>query len=303
MTEDNSTGGANNTGSTVIHLVKPFPSADPSSFAQRAHPSSLSPNIMADNLANHYRDNLGSMSLEVLKRHAIDLEMAMQAFERNSLPLTEHDRMEIAESLKLLNERIDELLPTEAANVEAHDYSIGARITQSWPIHLNRSTMRMHMHFCELLYSWNLSPFKRERGVATVDELAETEGLTRFYFHSKADAGNFIDHFGLEDFVTVEPSQTGTLNELTGRPFWFLHLTNKFDTREVHEFLGVYMSAINALKVIYDERRRAVTNDNGQIGFVTAEHFTSREVMELSRIRAAREKLGVGFKELNNGRE
>jgi hypothetical protein len=262
-------------------------------------PNSFSVNLIHPGKANWYAENIPSMNLAVLKNHAMDLENQLASFERGNLPLTQNDVIEINKCLTLLHTRIDELLPKAPALIETHDNVWGNRITSSWPSDLPESSMRMHMHFCELIYTWQMSPHRRETSTPTVDECAEAHGASRFIFSDKADAGNFIDAYDLEDFILVEVTRTGLSDSNTNKPFYFIELTNKFAHNAVHEFLAIYQSAINALTVIYDERRRAVSYDNGKYGYVTSAHFTTRETVELNRIRAAREVLGAGFRNIN----
>lgn len=254
--------------------------------------TSITPTI-TPTLSDWYAQAIPNMSLEVLKRHNVDLEAKLD-FVGNI------GREEIESALKLIHARIDELLPKTPADVETHDHFNGDRIAQNWPTELSREAMRVHMHFCELVYAWKLNPARTSHGDATVDEFAESNGISRFIFESRGDAGDFIDHFGLEDFITTWATKTGASHPVTERPFWYIELTNKFAPSDVHEFLGAYNSAIMALSVIYDERRRAVSIDDGKFGFVTADHFTARENIELNKITAARQKLGLGFRALNS---
>jgi hypothetical protein len=138
-----------------------------------------------------------------------------------------------------------------------------------------------------------LNPYRRaeSQGVATIDEYAEHLGLSRFAFLSKEAREDFLDYYGLTDFVVsrvdADPAPS------SDNPYWFVTLTNKFHPNDVRAFLDVYKSAMNTLAVIHDERERAIHNDGNKVGFITADHFNQRELTELVKIKAAREQLGA----------
>lgn len=241
-----------------------------------------------------YEGNVPLMPLNVLRQHHKDLENKLNS----SLPFSEVERLEITGCLKVLEKRMDELLPKLPAAIDAHDHFSGDRVKNNWPEELGRTSMTIHLHLCELIDVWRVSSQRSSTTEITVDEVAETRGRSVFVFGSKSDAGDFVDHFLLEDFLLVEPKATGFVGP-DDTVFFYIELTNKFHRDDVNNFLEVYNQAIMALTVIYEERRRALSVDNGKYGFVTASHFSARETIELNKISAARQKLGLGFKLLN----
>lgn len=230
-------------------------------------------------ITSWYQDNIPLMTLDVLKRHHLELET--------------YDDSDAKNALTLVAARIDELLPKLPGHAEVHANNVHTR----WPLHLPYQTYRIHIHLRELLYAWNLSPCNTGGRDSSVDEFAETEGITRFVFSGRSDPGNFMDFHGLNDFLVGEIEG---LSSPAGS-FFYLTLTNKFHEDDVNKFLGVYGRSINTLAIIYEERRRAVQMDGGKIGFITADHFTTREQIALNNLRAAREALGAGFKGGVNG--
>jgi hypothetical protein len=267
---------------------------------QVARPDSFTINVIGPGTAKRIAETCVTMPLDVLKRRALEFENQLAAWENGKLPLTANDRLEIAESLKALNKRIDELMPIVPASLGIGDNFSVEPVAERWPIELPTHTRQIHMHFRELVYAWQINPFRNTDSsqTVTVDEFAETSGISRFVFEDAQDAGNFIDHFALEDFVKVDATPTGSNHPTTGRPFFYIELTNKFAREDVAEFIEVYSSAIMALSVIHDERRRAISMDNGRYGFVTSDHFTARETLALCEIAGARIKLGAGYKSL-----
>lgn len=263
-------------------------------------PSAFTVGLVRPGTAKWFAEQAPVMPLDVLQRHAVDFKNQLEAADRGNLPLTQNDRMEIGQALNVLNGRIDELLPIAPAGLEISDSFSLERVSDRWPIELPATTRQVHMHWRELIFAWRISPFRESHGSEqiTVDEFAETSGISRFVFESKQDAGDFLDHFDLGDFVTARPTETGSVHSATGRPYFYIELTNKFPAENVKAFLEVYASAIMALTVIYDERRRAVSMDNGKFGYVTAHHFTARERIELDRIIFARQNLGTNFRQL-----
>lgn len=175
--------------------------------------------------------------------------------------------------------------PKTPASLNEHDQLAGYKSAQVWPSDANPHSLAMHYHFCELLGAWNLNPFKRIEsiGVAGVDEIAETNGVTLFNFVSSAAREDFLDFYGLDDFVVSKKDGA----------FYWVTLTNSFGTPEVTAFLDVYKSAMNSLANIEDERTRAIRNDGNKVGFICADHFNARELNELIKIRAAREALAT----------
>lgn len=260
-------------------------------------------NLIATGTAAWFEANVNSMSLTVLRRKYDDFEGQLIAYERGNLPLTKFDRMEICAAQRVIEERMDELLPKIPQSIDAHDKVTGCRSQNNWPQEFHRSTLIVHLHLCELLFAWRLRPEGKHADKVSVDEYAETLGRSRFIFGSKSDAGDFIDHYGLEDFVLTEPKATGqTESTPDGKSvtvFYFVEFTNKFHRDDVNDFIRAYNLHLLNLSVVYEERRRAVSIENGKFGYVHADHFSEREVHELNAIRAAREKLGVGFRLLN----
>lgn len=189
-------------------------------------------------------------------------------------------------------------VPTISADIVDHEVSQGFRSSKAWPPGgTTHHELLIHFHLCELIHGWNLNPYRRDSSTATVDEYAEHLGITRFAFMSKEAREDFLDYYGLTDFVVsrvdADPNQNNNQPESNNQPYWFITLTNKFHPASVRDFLDVYKSAMNTLAVIHDERERAIRNDGNKLGFITADHFTAREAAELTRIRAAREKLSA----------
>lgn len=238
-----------------------------------------------------YESHVPAMPLSVAKKHMLDLESTLTI----EHPEDEKYRTEIEAALKLVTNRVDDLLPKVPAPISQHDESIGNRVKMAWPDHLQRSTMYIHMHLCELLYAWNLNPYRIADERAIVDEHSETMGLTRFIFPTQGDANAFTNHYGIVDFLVNGQVERDT----EGYPCWVATFTNRFERDQVNAFLEIYNAAIMKLVVIHDERRRAVSMDNGKYGFITVDHFNQREAIELTRISAARELLGRGYKNLN----
>ena len=183
-------------------------------------------------------------------------------------------------------------VPTISADISDHEVSQGFRSSNAWPPsddkHDSHSELLIHFHLCELIHGWNLNPYRRDTSTATIDEYAEHLGLSRFAFLSKEAREDFVDYYGLTDFVTSRVDPASGADQ-----YFYLTLTNKFHPNAVRDFLTTYKSAMNALAVIHDERERAIHNDGNKVGFITADHFTSRELTELTKVRAAREKLGA----------
>lgn len=242
-----------------------------------------------------YEGNVPFMTLNVLRQHHKDLESKLNS----GLQFSEAERLEIAKCLLILEKRMDELLPKIPAAIDVHDRLSGDRVKKNWPDELSRTSMVVHLHLCELIDAWRVSSQRVSTTEITVDEVAETRGRSVFVFGSKSDAGDFIDHFLLEDFILVEPTATGFVGP-DDTVFFYIELTNKFYRNDVNDFMEVYNKAIMSLSVIYEERRRALSMDNGKYGFVTASHFNARETIELNKISGARQKLGLGFKLLND---
>lgn len=248
-------------------------------------------NLFPDH-ANWYRDNVGEMSISVLNRHQSDLDGKLALYERNLLPLTETDRMEITESIRVIAERLDEILPKVPAAIDEHDRNVGNRVHDNWPEYLQKSTLQVHLHFCELIDSWRIHHKRRFTGHVGVNEAAEVKGESAFDFDSNEDLRDFLDNYQLDDFVVTRTSYQSVNNKTS----YYLVLSNKFTAEEVNKFLDVYKSSVARLSTIYGERRRAVNVDGGRIGFIVVDHFATREVMEMERINAARTILGAGAK-------
>lgn len=184
------------------------------------------------------------------------------------------------------------LRPTVSASIDDHDTLSGCKTSGNWPREANPLSLRMHFHFVELLEAWNLNPFKRnnDMATATVDEYAETKGVSRFVFVTKESLEDFLDFYGLDDFVIHKGE---TIDTPDGSTYWCVHLANSFGKPEAESFLTTYRSAMNTLSAIHDERERAIQTDGGKIGFICVDHFAARETHELMRIRKAREILGA----------
>lgn len=187
------------------------------------------------------------------------------------------------------------------AQITDHDEMAGFPASKAWPSDSSEHSLRLHLHFCELIHAWNLSPYRREAQrsqVASVNQEAETRGESQFSFVSLADRTAFVKHFGLDDFVS------DTFDPKSGEPgvepfteishFYLLTLNNKLGRLEINAFFRTYQNAMNNLSIIETERRRAISNDGNRVGFITSEHFAGREMFELSRIRTARVQLGAG---------
>lgn len=201
------------------------------------------------------------------------------------------ERAEIKAVLEIIEKRLDEITPTKAAQIDDHDRLTGYRSSSNWPTYLHANTLQMHWHWCELLEAWNLNPFKRQEsfGTATVDESAEAEGITRFVFPSRENRNDFLEAYNLEDFIRhlYDPHSEGDVFALV--------LVNNFDKVDAAEFLNILKHATNQLAIIHDERMRAIRNDGGRIGFITADHFNKREAHEMTRITQARNMLGAKY--------
>lgn len=176
------------------------------------------------------------------------------------------------------------------AQITDHDMSTGFKSHGNWPVDCDSHRLKLHLHFRELVEAWKVNPYRREHTTCTVDELAESKGMSRFVFCSKESRDDFIIYYDLHDFVlrTIDPGPKGA--------FYWLELENKFTPNEVNKFLEVYNSAMNNLAAIEAERRNAIHVDGEKVGLVTTDHFTQRECYELDRIRRARSHMGMGAK-------
>lgn len=263
-------------------------------------PRSEYPNAFAQHLfgglSNWYRANVHEMVPDVLKRHRIELEGKMALYQKHLLPLTEQDRMEIVEAIATIEARLDEVLPKVPAAIDEHDHNIGDRAKLNWPVHLQPSTLKVHLHFCELIDSWRINSRRRFGSFVGVNETAEHEGVSGFNFDSEADLADFLAHYQLNDFVVNRAKYEVPISYEETRTTHYLTLSNKFTAAEVNGFLDVYKSAVNGLAIIHDERRRATNVDGGRIGFLAVDHFNYRETVELDRITAARSILGAGLR-------
>jgi hypothetical protein len=247
-------------------------------------------------LVERITEHVHQMTPQVLRRHYVEYERMIELADQNVMMLTESDRVEIAGAMKLIEDRLDEIIPKMAADIADHDRLSGYKTSLNWPDELPTHTKHIHFHFVELLEAWNLNPFKRDMTVSTVDEYAETHGETRFAFCSKESREDFLEFYGLDDFVVRRDDPVDEVDVYPNAnvsKFWLLTLTNKFGKPEVESFLTTYRSAMNTLVAIHDERERAIRNDGGKIGFLCVDHFAARETHELMRIRHAREMLGA----------
>jgi hypothetical protein len=237
--------------------------------------------------ASWYRDNVTQMPVKVLTRHQLDLEAKLALHEKGQFCLLEGSRMEIVEAIKVITERLDEILPKVPATIDEHDRNVGNRVHDNWPIHAQSTSLEMHLHFCELIDSWKLNPARRF--VSNVSVILESEhaGISAFGFNDSRDLGDFVVNYQLGDFV-VSVTASGTQNPNT------LVLSNRFTKEQVHPFLDVYKSVISRLASIHDERRRATNIDGGRVGFLSVDHFHTRETIELQRLMRARMELGLG---------
>lgn len=260
-----------------------------------ARPNNFPLNLIEPGKANWFEANMATMPIDVVRRHYVDYEQKLIAYENGQLPLSEADRLEIARIMAVLANHIDDALPVMAANIDDHDKLSGNRTREIWPAELPNSTMQMHFHWCELLHAFNLSVNRRSFATATVDEYAETMGTSRFVFTSKADRDDFIDRYNLSDFiveVTTNEHDAITLSE--NLPvFWWLTLANRFNPEKVTAFLNTYRSAMNTLAIVQEERNRALRNDGGKVGYILADHFSEREMNALTTIGKARQVLGA----------
>jgi hypothetical protein len=178
-------------------------------------------------------------------------------------------------------------IPLQPAQVDEHDNFRAIPTRSEWPANLAPSTLKLHLHFCELVDAWNLNPFRRDTGVASVDQYAETLGKSRFSFTSKIALDDWLEYYMLDDFVVVR-------NEATrSQAFHFITLTNKFLPSEIEQFLTTYRDAMQSLTVLEEERRRAIIMDGNKVGHLHVDHFNARETYELMRIKRARIQLGA----------
>lgn len=201
-------------------------------------------------------------------------------------------RMEIVETG---NSGYPEML--RPAQVDERDGFALSPVANSWPPNLAVSTSKLHHHFCELVYAWNMNPFKRRNpdaepspesiGVAAVDVTAEAEGRSRFSFLSKQDLDDFLDHYTLDDFVlhVIEASRSDA--------FCFVELNNKFLHSNIEQFFTIYRDAMMNLTVVEEQRRRALVMDGNKVGHVFVDYYTEVAVHEMNRIKAARQTLGA----------
>jgi hypothetical protein len=177
------------------------------------------------------------------------------------------------------------------AQIDDHDRLSGYRARTNWPAWLHVNTLNIHMHYCELVQAWNLNPFRRQESfsVVTVDESAEAEGISRFVFCSVESLNDFIDGNELEHLIEKlhEPGPSGA--------YYWATLRNNFGRDEMQAFMDDYRRSMVELATIQNERMGAIRHDGGKVGYITADHFTSREMYELNRIKAARQKLGAGI--------
>lgn len=230
-----------------------------------------------------YRANIDKMPVDVLREHHRNIQEKIAAYERGSIFLDESMRLEITEILGIMANRLDDIIPKLPFDVSDHDKLCGQRSATNWPDYLPRHTLLVHSHWCELLHSWNLNPFRTEDREACVDIGAETTGMTCFIFPTKADANDFLDYNSIDDFVEDLFESTGT---------FCLILKNKFDEEKAKTFFSTYSSAMNALAIVEEERRRAIRNDGGKVTYVSVQHFSDREIFHLLRIKQARLILG-----------
>jgi hypothetical protein len=232
-----------------------------------------------------YADHVHEMTVPTLKRRIAEFENKIRSHSAGNLSLSASDLNVIAGCVNLIKSRLDELLPNVAANVTDHDVLNGAKVRQRWPSELSHVTYKVHLHFLELIFAWNL----RSIDTTTVDEYAESFGISRFVFTNEQSRSDFVDYYDLSDFVVGE----------TADGFHYLTLTNKFSDADVNEFLAVYDSAMSALSQLHTERLNAIRIDGGRIGYICIDHYSARETAEINRIQSARQKLGAGFKALN----
>jgi hypothetical protein len=175
----------------------------------------------------------------------------------------------------------------QPAQIHDHDNFRAVPTKSEWPSNLAPSTLKLHLHFCELVDSWNLNPFRRDTGVAAVDQFAETQGISRFSFTSKIALDDFLDYNLLDDFIVSR-------NEASrSDAFHFVTLTNKFLPSEIEAYFTIYREAMESLTVLEEERHRAIRMDANKVGYVTIDHFCARETHELMRIKRARSALGA----------
>lgn len=212
--------------------------------------------------------------------------------ENSTTGSTQTVRLEIVEAGASVND-VPELLSLQPAQVFDHDNlaSHATSTVNTWPQNLDGSTLQIHYHFCEMLFAWNVNPFKRDMGVAAVDSVAESSGVTRFSFTTKESLDDFLDFYALDDFVVRR------IDAPRSDSFHFVELTNKFLPSDVRQFFAVYRGCMQNLTVINDERRRALINDGNRVGHAFVDHFCAREAHELRTIKLARMTLGAGHVE------
>jgi hypothetical protein len=250
-------------------------------------------------MASWWASHVTSMSAAILVRHKDDLGRKLEDYEADRCHLTESDRMEITESIKVIEAQLDEILPHAPGDLEEYDRMNGNRILGNWPLDHPKSGRLMHTHFCELIEAWRMNGMRNVNAVMVVDEIAESQGISAFTFDVESDLHDFIRHYDMSDFVNrVAPYKAGISHDQS-KVVWYLILSNKFTHNEVREFLLEYNRAILALTALYDERRRAAHINGGRIVFTLVDHFVSREAVELARIRNARKKLSEGHSRTN----
>ena len=246
-------------------------------------------------VAKWYVEHIHEMTPQILMRHIEDLQGQFKNHELGLTPLSDSSRMEIAEAIKVIEARLDEILPKIPAAIDEHDKNNGNRVHLNWPDYATSASRYIHLHFCELIDSWRIHVRRQSTALIAIDPVAEQRGQSGFAFDNEQDMCDFVDNYQLSHFVVGEPREFRAATEYaTTKTSYYLTLSNKFTPQQANTFLDVYKSAINNLAIIADARRRAMNVDGGHVGFMTVDHFAPREQMELIRISAARFTLGLG---------
>lgn len=237
-----------------------------------------------NSIVDWYRAHSKQMTPQVLRRHRLEIAYHIENPGHIGSPMFENVRTpELNDCLTVIDERLNELVMTEKASLPTLDTD---SIRDRWPDYEDKSTLDMHMHWCDLVTEWNLLPFRVNGDTVSINEAAETFGVTKVEFVSEDSLNEFVDHFELHEFVTLSKP-----NETTRGGF--ITLCNSFPESDVAEFLRILNEVKSSLSVIYDERRRATIQMGGKVSYVLSSHFATREQVDLDRVTTAREFLGA----------
>lgn len=165
------------------------------------------------------------------------------------------------------------------------------RVDAAWPQNFKGHTKQMHLHFCELLDTWLIHPdrISSTNRPIVIDSEAEYDGQTVFHFPNWWEMNEFVSFFNLRPFM-YEWAKVQPIGNSADQPF-ALELRNCFDSADAHEFLSRYHNAVDRLISIHQERVRAIQLDAGHVGYLSADHFNTRERVQLHHIDHARETL------------